>query len=428
MSAIFGIDFGTSNSALSVNMDGRVSLLDVDTENPISNSLKSILYFLKEDGQTCSYVGHEGVKKYIENEADGRYMQSIKTFLPDTAFDKTAIYGKRYSLEELISIFLKTMKQRGQKIIHQEVSDLILGRPVIFSEDPERDRLAQERLVRAAQIAGFKNIGFQLEPIAAALAYENSLAPGKEQIVLVGDFGAGSSDFTIYKAGKKSGSKADRGKDILSVGGVYIGGDVFDSQIMREKVAVYYGKDVQARSMWSDNLFGLSPLVIRKLMKWHLIPQLRLPGTLDNIKELKVTAKFKDKKLLGNLENLIHANYGYLLFQAIEKTKCQLSERDASCIYFKDYDICIDEPLSRDEFETIITENVSAITTCIDATLAAANLSAASIDAVFLTGGSSYIPLIRQLFEKRIGPDKIRTADAFTSVAYGLGLQGTLSD
>lgn len=424
MSAIFGIDFGTSNSALSVNIGGKVRLLDVDRENPISNSLKSILYFLKEDGQTRSYVGYEGVKAYIENEADGRYMQSIKSFLPDTSFEKTTIYGKSYTLEELIAIFLTVMKQRGQEIIQQEVDDLVLGRPVIFSEDKERDKIAQERLTRAAQIAGFKNIFFQLEPIAAALAYENSLSAGQEQIVLVGDFGAGSSDFTIYKAGGNKDRTALRDKDILSVGGVYIGGDVFDSEIMREKVAVHYGRDVEAKSMWSDNLFGLSPLVIRKLMQWHLIPQLRAPRTLDTVRELKVYAKFRDKKLLTNLENLIQANYGYLLFRSIERTKCELSEGPESRIYFNDYDICIDELLSREEFEGFIGEKIASFNACIDSTLAAAGLSCSDIDVVFLTGGSSYIPLIRKIFETRIGKDKIRSSDAFTSVAYGLGLQG----
>ncbi len=424
MSATFGIDFGTSNSALSVNIDDDVKLLSVDKDNPISNSLKSILYFLKEDGDTHSFVGYEGVNKYIENDADGRYMQSIKTFLPDTAFDKTSIYGKKYTLEQLISIFLKVMKERGEKIIDQEVTDLILGRPVIFSENKEKDQLAQERLKQAAELAGFKNIRFQLEPIAAALAYEKSLKKGEEQIVLVGDFGAGSSDFTIHKAQNKS--KSHREDDILSIGGVYIGGDVFDSQIMREKVASYYGKDVQAKSMFSDNYFGLSPLVIKKLMKWHLIPQLRLPRTLNNIKELKVTAAFNDKKLLENLENLISSNYGYLLFQSIEKTKCELSHHDESQIYFNDYDICIDELITKTEFEAFISEKVSALNACIDSTLKSANLTPDDIDVVFLTGGSSYIPLIRELFEKRIGSDKIRIADAFTSVAYGLGLQGSM--
>ncbi len=426
MSAIFGIDFGTSNSALSINENNRVRMLDVDRGNPISNSLKSILYFLKEDGRTASYVGYEGINKYIENGADGRYMQSIKTFLPDPAFEKTSIYGKRYTLEELISIFFRVMKERGENLIGRDVSDLVLGRPVIFSEDPERDRIAQDRLERAARLAGFKNIVFQLEPIAAALAYENSLSPGVEQIVLVGDFGAGSSDFTIHKAGKHAGSRTGREKDILSVGGVYIGGDLFDSAIMKEKIAAYYGKNVQARSMFSDNYFGLSPVVIRNLLHWHLIPQLRRPTTLNNIKELKVTASFRDKELINNLENLIQANYGYLLFQSIEKTKCDLSGEEASHIRFHDYGIRIDEPLSRAEFERMIREKAAAIDTCIDSTLADAGLVAADIDVVFLTGGSSYIPLIRGLFEKRLDKDRIRTGNAFTSVAYGLGLYGSL--
>ncbi|SMC89982.1 hypothetical chaperone protein [Desulfocicer vacuolatum DSM 3385] len=424
MSAIFGIDFGTSNSALSVSMNNEVKLLNVDKENPISNSLKSILYFLKEDGRANSYVGHEGVQKYIENEADGRYIQSIKTFLPNKEFDRTSIYGKQYTLEALISIFLTVMKERGEKIINQEVSDLVLGRPVIFSQDPERDQLAQDRLIRAAKLAGFKNISFQLEPIAAALAYEKTIKDGKEQLVLVGDFGGGSSDFTIHKAGNNS--KSNREKDILSVGGVYIGGDIFDSQIMREKVATYYGKNVKAKSMWSDNFFGLSPIVISKLTQWHLIPQLRLPSTLKNIKELKVNAGLKDQKLLENLENLIESNYGYLLFQSIEKSKCELSHKESSHVYFNDYEICIDELITRDEFEGFIREKVSSINTCIDSTLRDAGLTSSDIDVVFLTGGSSYIPLIRSLFDQRMGADKIRTADAFTSVAYGLGLHGSM--
>ncbi|WDP88384.1 MAG: Hsp70 family protein [Desulfobacter sp.] len=425
MSPIFGIDFGTSNSALSVCMDGQVKMLDVDPGNPISNSLKSILYFLKEEGKTTSYVGYEGVTQYIDTEAEGRYMQSIKTFLPDTGFEKTAIYGQNYTLEELISIFLKIMKERGEALIGKAVSDLVLGRPVIFSQDRERETLAGERLIRAAKLAGFKNITFQMEPIAAAFSYENSLPAGKEEIVLVGDFGAGSSDFTIHRAGNTGkGNLEARAGDILSVGGVYVGGDSFDSQIMRNRVADYYGKNVQVKSMFSDNMTGLSPLVIRKLMQWHLIPQLRRPVTLDNIKELKVGAGLRDKKLLTNLETLIHSNYGYILFRAIEKTKCLLSGQDQAPLVFKDYGMAIEDLLSRSDFEEMIINEVEEIRTCIDDTLAGAGLAPEEVDVVFLTGGSSHIPLIRSIFSEKIGADKIRTGDAFTSVAYGLGLYG----
>ncbi|MCG8616924.1 MAG: Hsp70 family protein [Desulfobacterales bacterium] len=423
MSAVFGIDFGTSNSALAVARQGQVEMLNLDPENPISNSLKSILYFLKEDGETRSFVGYEGVAQYIANGADGRYMQSIKSFLPDTGFDKTQVYGTTYTLEELIAVFLKTMKERGEAVVGETVDHVVLGRPVIFSEDPEREKAAQDRLQRAAELAGFKEISFQLEPIAAALAYEQSLPEGKEEIVLVGDFGAGSSDFTIHRAGKSHGEKK-RDADIIASGGVYIGGDNFDGRIMRERIASHYGKDVTVKSMFSDNETGLSPLVIRRLMQWHKIPQLRLPRTLKNIKELKVNAGFNDKKLLENLENLIHNNYGYLLFRAIESAKCDLSGRDSTRVLFRDYGMAIEETILRDEFQDMIRDEAARIDTCIDNTLKDAGLHPADIDVVFLTGGSSYIPLIRSLFETRIGAEKIRTADAFTSVAYGLGLYG----
>ncbi|WDP85170.1 MAG: Hsp70 family protein [Desulfobacter sp.] len=423
MAPIFGIDFGTSNSAVSVSKNNTVTLLNVDPENPISNSLKSILYFLKQGGDTRSFVGYEGVRQYIENEAEGRYMQSIKTFLPDTGFEKTSIYGKTYTLEELISIFLKVMKERGERLINEEVTDLVLGRPVIFSQDRVREQTAQDRLIRAAHLAGFKNVEFQMEPIAAALAHEKSMAHGKEEIVLVGDFGAGSSDFTIHRARQGAGKTMDqRQKDILSVGGVYIGGDNFDSMIMREKIAWHYGRDVEVKSMFSDNLTGLSPLVIRRLMQWHLIPQLRRPATLNNIKELKVGAKLRDKKRLENLENLIHSNYGYLLFKAIEKAKCGLSDHGSAQVVFNDSGMAIDEPVFRKEFETMIQEEIASLDQCIDQTLSNAGLEPDDIDLVFLTGGSSYIPLIRALFEEKIGHQKIRIGDAFTSVAYGLGL------
>jgi len=425
MSPTFGIDFGTSNSALAASVDSQVQLLDIDPGNPLSNSLKSILYFIKEEGQSLSFVGYEGVKQYIDNGAEGRYMQSIKSFLSDISFQKTNVYGKNYTIEELIGYLLKTMKERGEKIIGRDVDQVVLGRPVVFSTDGERERTATQRLINAAQIAGFKEVFLQMEPVAAARAYENSLPPNQEQIVLVGDFGAGSSDFTVLRVGNPP-HIGDREKDILSVGGLYIGGDNFDSLIMRHKVAKHYGTDVKVKSMFSDNLTGLSPLVLSHLMQWNRIPWLRRPQTLGNIKELKVCATLRDKRLLENLERLIHDNYGYLLFRSIESAKCRLSGHGEAAVIFKDYGIAIEELVTRTAFEDMIRDLVAKIDECVTDTLANAGIGPEQIDAVFLTGGSSYIPLIRAIFESRLGADKIKTADAFASVAYGLGLEASL--
>jgi len=422
MSIAFGLDFGTSNSALSANEGGHVRLLDIDAHNPIALTLKSVLFFCREEKEKKIYAGYDAVQKYMETEGEGRYMQSIKSFLPDASFDKTEIFNKNYSLAELIAFMLKTIKTRGEAVVKQEVNDVLLGRPVVFSEDRKKDALAQQRLVEAAKIAGFKNVRFQLEPIAAALSYENRLGLNDEKIILVGDFGGGTSDFTILKASKKSQGKADRLNDILATGGVYIGGDSFDSAIMWEKVCQYYGRYVKAKSIMSDHRHGLPSLVMNKLRRWHLIPLLRSMKTMRDIKEFKYLATGADKQLIENLENLIHYNYGYLLFQAIEKSKCELSSKADSRIYFNDCDIFINEAITRPEFDGYIKGDVLGIEKCLDRLMSDAGVSPGNIDAVFLTGGSSFIPAIKKIFKKKIPSKKIIQSDAFTSVSFGLGL------
>lgn len=424
MSAIFGLDFGTSNTALSVNIDGHVKMLGIDPSSPIPNTLKSILYFYKEDMEKEVFTGYEAVVEYIENGAEGRYLQSIKTFLPDTSFDKTEIYRTNYTLEDLIAFIIKTVKNRGEKLINTEIEDVVLGRPVIFSDDNEKDAIAESRLLKAAQLAGFKNIHFQLEPIAAALSYENSLQTDREMKILVGDFGAGTSDFTVFKTSRHNDRMANRKKDILSVGGVYVGGDSFDSSIMWNKVCQYFGKGVKAKSVMSENLLGLSPLVLNKLKHWHLIPQLRLPQTMMLIEEFKYLAAQKDKQVIENLLDLIELNYGYMLFREIEKAKCSLSVNDLTTILFRESNLLINEEIGRNQFEDFIQNDIDKIEGCIDSVINDAGLKATDINIVLLTGGSSFIPLIKKIFEEKLGHNKIQHTDAFTSVSYGLGLHG----
>ena len=428
MSTVFGLDFGTSNSALSINIDGKVRLLDIDKDNSVSMTLKSVLYFHNEDEERNVYAGHEAVQNYIDTCGEGRFLQSIKTFLPDSTFERTEIYKKNYTIEELISLILKTIKARGEQIIGSPVNDLILGRPVVFSEDKENDELAERRLMEAAKLAGFKNINLQLEPIAAALNFENSFKSNQEKKILVGDFGGGTSDFTILKinGGGGNGHKHDRSKDVLSTGGVPVGGDTFDSEIMWEKVAKYFGKDVKVKSPMSGNWSGLSSYTMGKLRGWHLIPLLRAPKTMRYIKETKYLASSNDKLLLQNLEDLIDYNFGYLLFQSIEKTKCELSSSSESYIAFNDYEIDIYDKITKIEFEEYIKAKIEEIEACVNSVLSQAGLTNDDIDIVSLTGGSSFIPIINKLFSENFGIEKINQSDAFTSVAHGLGVYSTM--
>lgn len=417
MNTTFGLDFGTTNSALSVNNGGYVEVVDIDEYNTSGKTLRSVIYF---DEENNIFVGQEAIQNYIENRAGGRFMQSIKSFLPSKQFEYTYINRKRYELEDLIAIILRKIKNKGEEYVGHEVDNVVMGRPVVFSEDSEKDKLAENRLRKAAEKVGFKNIQFQLEPVAAAFAFEEVLSEGEEKKVLIGDFGGGTSDFTILNArGGKARTALLRKDDVLAVGGIYIGGDIFDSQLMWEKIAKYFGKNVKFKSM-TDQWLEMPKDITFKLRNWHLIPQLRERTTREYIKQIKRSAD--DKQGIENLENLIEDNYGFMLFQSIEGAKIDLSSYENSRIVFKERRLTIKEEIVKSEFESMIADSVNKIARCIDSVLRDAGVNEKEIDTVFITGGSSHIPCIRRIFVEKFGEEKLRQKDAFTSVAYGLGL------
>ena len=416
MQTVFGIDFGTTNSALSIYRNGGVEIVNIDGLNANSSLMRSVLYFNEENEV---FAGHEAINQYVDEGAAGRFMQSIKTFLPNRSFEGTELFGKKYGIDDLVAIILRRIKAKGEAHVGRPVDSVVLGRPVLFSEDAGKDELAQSRLEAAARKAGFKQIWFQLEPVAAALSFEESLPAGAEKLVLIGDFGGGTSDFTVIRVRGGAFSRPDRRSDVLSLGGVYTAGDKFDSQIMWDKVAKYFGRGVKYKGMGKEELFDIPHSIIYTLCQWHRIPLLRTRKTREQIRLIKHAAT--DRNAVENLEHLISDNYGFFLFQSIEKAKCQLSHLDCTSVSFTERDLSISEAITKEEFEAINAENFARIAGCIDDVVARSGITHRGIDTVFLTGGTSRIPRIRRLFEERFGADKLEQKDAFTSVVHGLG-------
>lgn len=417
MQIVFGIDFGTSNSALSVYRDGEVELVNVDASSTASSLMRSVLYF-NEDKEI--FTGSEAINEYIEDGGDGRFMQSIKTFLPSSSFSGTEIFGKRYAIDDLVAIILQRLKEQGEKHVGCRVDSVILGRPVLFSEDKIKDDNAERYLEKAARKAGFKNIWFQPEPLAAAQTYKETLTSGEEKVVFIGDFGGGTSDFSVIRVTGGTHSRGDCQRDVLALGGVYVAGDKFDSQIMWDKVAHYFGRKANYKAFATEQWTEVPGNLIYTLSQWHRIPLLR---TRQNRELIRVIKRSSDNpEAIQNLENIIEDNYGFALFQAIEKAKCDLSAAEQTSIRFQETDLDLNEPLNKREFEEINQGNFSRIENCIDEVLSQCGLAAQQIDVVSLTGGTSKIPYIQRLFHDRFGPDKAQNHNAFTSVAHGLGL------
>ena len=136
---------------------------------------------------------------------------------------------------------------------------------------------------------------------------------------------------------------------------------------------------------------------------------------------MKAQALEPDK--IEALLHLIQNDLGYHLHRSVQQLKCALSDSDIGQFHFVDGDVSIDATVTRAQFESWIAEELGAIERCVDAALSNAGVAAKDVDMVFLTGGTSFVPAVRRIFDLRFGRHRIRTGNEFTSVAHGLALK-----
>lgn len=410
--ASVGIDFGTSNSAAAIPGagDGAARVLAIDEAAEDARLLRSVLFF--PDGTPTILAGAAAIEAYLR-DFEGRFLQSIKTFLPSTAFTRTEIRRKTWKLEQLIALLLTRIREAVEREVGGAPSHLVFGRPAVFSPDPEKDALAQARLAEAVTLAGFPAPVFLIEPIAAALRYEESL--DRDEVVLVADFGAGTSDFTLMQLGPSRRDVLDRRGDVIASSGVYIGGDRFDAAIVQHRLLRLFGFGSTYATMLQRT--ELPHWMTRKLLAWHELSVLR---EKSNLEFLQNAVKTSDRpRELQNLVTLSEENLGFHLYRVVEEAKRRLSEIDEAPLSFHEADIDIETGVTRAEFDRwtapLRTELLHAADRCL------AKGHGRAPDAVFLTGGTSKIPSVRQAFAERFGESLLREGDAFTSVAAGLG-------
>jgi hypothetical chaperone protein len=407
--AACGLDFGTSNSTVALP-SGEALPIDPAAGSP--RLFRSVLFF-PEDAKSI-FAGQAAIDEYLER-SEGRFIQSVKGWLPSASFTATQIRNKAYKLEELVALLLRRIREQAERVAGTTLDDVTLGRPALFSVDPEADARAQARLQRAAELAGFASIRFLIEPIAAALAYEAQLE--RDELVLVADFGAGTSDLTLMRLGPARRGARDRRGDVVASGGIDIGGDRFDAVIMRHKLLRYFGAGSTYEML--DKRMPIPNHILGKLLSWHEMSFIRERATQKLIDHMLHASD--NVPAIEALFDLVEENLGYRLFRAIEAAKIRLSTSEATTVEFDEARIQIKEPLTRAEFEELAAPLVEGLAATTQELLARAKVAPAAIDSVFLTGGSSQIPMVRRLFATTFGEAKLRTADAFTSVAEGLG-------
>jgi hypothetical chaperone protein len=423
-----GIDFGTTNSSVAITSgDGTVDLVSFPTAAGLTQSFRSVLYLeqLRQLGRTGvkSFTGPQAIEHYLAAENKGRLIQSLKSYLPSRSLTGTEVFGRHYTVEDLISRILTDLRLRAEAHIGSPIRSATVGRPVRFvgAETEEDDLFAVDRLRAAFLHAGFEHIAFEMEPVAAAYAYESALTT--DELILIGDFGGGTSDFSLLHVGPSS-----RGSHrILGNAGLGLAGDAFDARIVRKLVSPALGSDSFERTFNQSadrraNIIPAAPAwIYANLERWHYLSFLKTRNVTEILKAAVKRAQEPDR--IAALITLIDEDLGYQLHQAVQRLKIELSRNEAADFKFRDGSMDIVAQVQRTDFEAWIADDLTSIETCVDSLLATASIAAAKVDRVFLTGGTSFVPAVRRIFETRFGSQNVRTGNEFTSVAQGLALR-----
>nr|WP_295777947.1 Hsp70 family protein [Rhodoferax sp.] len=413
-----GIDFGTSNSAAAlIGADGQMHTMALDGTRA---EMPTALFFASET-HTVLY-GSEAMQAYL-NGTEGRLLRSLKSLLGSRLMEEyTAVNGQSIQFFDIVVLFFKELKRRCEAQLGQPLTRAMLGRPVHFVDDsPERDALAQETLGRAAREAGFTDIAFQLEPIAAALDYEQRV--DRETTALVVDIGGGTSDFTVIRLNPARSQIGDRTADILATTGVHIGGTDFDRLLDLSTVMPLLGyKHIGTGGRPVPNS------VFFDLTTWHLIHQAYSRKAMHFAKEL--WTDYTDQTLHARLMDALEGQHGHRMLAGVETAKiaCSISGKEA----LVDLDFLagmgkgpsehLGAAISAPAMAETLQQALAQVVECAQLCVQRSGLS--GVDAVYLTGGSSALrPLIAAL--RAAMPDAtLVEGNRFGGVAAGLAVAG----
>lgn len=419
-----GIDFGTTNCSIArAHSSDSVQLAEFPYLGILTDAYRSLLYLeqTKEEGRNAlkSWTGPEGIERYLSADTKGRLIQSLKSFLSSRTLHGTEVFGRRYTLEDLIARILRDLRAKAEHQFGIEIKSAVAGRPVHFvgAEKPEDDSYAEDRLRSAFHSAGYESVRFEMEPIAAAHYYGSTL--DHDELILIGDFGGGTSDFSLVHVGPAVRRREMASGSIVGNAGVGIAGDAFDAKIIRHLVSPALGAGSELRSL--GKILPVPNWVYIKLERWHHLSLLKARDVLQMLKG--VQAQSLEPEKIKALIHFIKEDLGFNLHRAVQKVKSDLSNAPQATFQFSDGFVDLAAAVERASFEEWISEELVQIARCVDSLLASSGISPKDVDMVFLTGGSSFVPAVRRIFETRFGKKRIRGGNEFTSVARGLALK-----
>ncbi|WP_066268601.1 Hsp70 family protein [Hydrogenophaga palleronii] len=407
---MLGIDFGTSNSAMSWAAPGGGTSRLIPLEGE-ATAMPTAVFFNAED--RCTHFGRDAVGQYLGG-TEGRLLRSLKSLLGSPLLNEsTVVNHQQISFQQIVEIFLNELRERAAQVLGAAPTRVVMGRPVHFvDDDPARDAQAQQSLQDAAQAVGFADVSFQFEPIAAALDHERRLT--RESLVLVVDLGGGTSDFTVVRLGPQRMLLADRSADVLATTGVHIGGTDFDQRLSLGQVMPLLGyrhHGPQGREVPNRVFMDLST--------WHLIQWLYLPRAIAQAQNLR--SNYSDVRLHERLMRVLAQRDGHRIAHEVEQAKirCSLQDTDTTVDLSgveRDLAAQLAPADMAQHLEALLARTVACARECVQR----AELGNASLDAIYLTGGSSALLPFQRALQAEFKGVPLVEGDLFGGVASGL--------
>ena len=365
----------------------------------------------RSDDGAITFTAH--THAFTDQGMKGRLFRSLKRWLGSSGVDRIRVFDESRSMVDLISLILSHMKKKAERTLGGHFDSIYIGRPVHFEGGShETNEIALQRLRAACKKAGIHSIVPYPEPVAASLSFLHAQQLKSNQVILTFDFGGGTLDLCVLKANGNA-------FEILAVHGAAIGGDEIDRLIYRKKIFPELGEGcslpIEAGTRPAPFPFHS---FANGLLNWQLTCELNRPDLRGEIAQ-GIQFGGEIEKKLTRLKKLIYHNLSYIVFQAVERAKIELTFKDTAIIHVSEIDLSV--KISRVEFENFMSETLDEIEVCVREVLEKAGISAKDVDLLVCTGGSSKIPVVRQRLEKII-PQHIIEHRTFTSIAAGLAI------
>lgn len=416
-----GLDFGTTNSVVALGGEGGSELLEFDAPGATAPIFRSALCFWHDDtvrGGLASDAGPWAIAEYLEYPTESRFLQSFKTVAASQSFEHAMIFAKRFRFEDLGRRFLERMIDHADGRLDDRPQCIVVGRPVEYAGSRPDEALARSRY--DVMFRGFgADIHYVYEPLGAAYSYAARLE--EPATILVADFGGGTSDFSVVRIG----ARGEMPRCVpLGHAGVGIAGDRLDYRLLDRLVLPMLGKGTDYRSF--DKLLEIPRSWFNDFADWSRLALMRNPRTLAELERLRRSAV--DGEAIARMIAVIEGELGFPLYEAVGRTKRALSVAESAPFCFESESLRIDVEVTRASFEEWIAADVARMESAVDRALETAGIDAAHIDRVFLTGGTSLVPRIRNIFVERFGAGRIEAGGELTSIAHGLALIGLEED